>query len=478
MGKMKSKLYTAGSNIETEPVKRKSKSIRSKITSSYLLIYMFISFTMMLVLLAGTLYITYRITDAVAYEFMDYVAEDFDNFQQPNNLNYNEDYFIEYWIVDKKTDEVLAKKSDYVELDKSKFTQKREKIISNAIKHKALIHYYHSETMIGERKCEFYIAVDGIPVLDEAGVYLVTLLIIIIVFLFLGFFIMLIFGTYNTQRYLSPLKDISHLSKQINSDNLNMRLDVQSARYELKEMVMTINNMLDRIQIGYLKQKQFVSDVSHELRTPISIIGGYANMLKRWAKDDEKVFDESLEAIIDETQSMKNVVENLLLLARYDNKTLVLDKSKYSLSEQLDEMYKELMLLNNNKHVIEIEADPDVDLFGDKIKIRQAIREFCKNAVKYTPVQGKITLSLRKSRNKAIIHVKDTGIGIARKDIGRIFERFYRADRARNRTEEGYGLGLSIARAIIVAHKGLISVKSKDGVGTEIMITIPLNYKD
>jgi signal transduction histidine kinase len=287
-----------------------------------------------------------------------------------------------------------------------------------------------------------------------------------------GLVIIIIYGAYKTRKYLRPVEDITNLVSQINESNLSRRIDVETARYELKELVMTINSMLDRVYAGYAKQKLFVSDVSHELRTPISVVAGYANMLKRWARDDEAVFDESVHAIIEEADNMKYLVDNLLFLVRSDNNTINYDMERFDLSGLLRDVFKSSLLVDNNKHNMTEDIADDIAITGDRARIKQAARIFIENAIKYTPPMGNVTLSLKKEDERAVITIADSGIGISKKDMAHIFKRFYRGDKSRNRQAGGYGLGLPIARSIINAHGGKIRLRSRENAGTIIDIIL------
>ncbi|XMB86057.1 ATP-binding protein [Mycoplasmatota bacterium WC44] len=272
-----------------------------------------------------------------------------------------------------------------------------------------------------------------------------------------------------------PIRDISRLTKDITVQNLNMRLDVDVRQKELRELIVTINRMLDRIYDDYQMHRRFVSDVSHELRTPLSVIDGYANMLNRWAKDDQEVFDESVNAIIDESKNMKLLVENLLMLARHDNKTTSYRMEHFNLSELVQDVYKETLLINEDKHEVTSNITPNIVIRADEHKIKQSIRIFVDNALKYTPDGETININLIYTNSQAIIEVRDTGIGISKKDLNKVFDRFYRSDESRSRKTGGHGLGLSLAKAIIKDHDGTISVKSAIGKGTIVKIKLMVN---
>ena len=324
-------------------------------------------------------------------------------------------------------------------------------------------YYYHVEAVIDMGSA--IRNMDGDSFWDLIGIAVVLLGGFVI-----GLVIIIIYGAYKTRKYLKPVEDITNLVSQINESSLSRRIDVESARYELKELVMTINSMLDRVYAGYAKQKIFVSDVSHELRTPISVVAGYANMLKRWARDDEAVFDESVDAIIEEADNMKYLVDNLLFLVRSDNNTINYDMERFDLSELMHDVFKSSLLVDNNKHNITEDIADGICMNGDRARIKQAARIFIENAIKYTPPTGNIKLSLKKEGEGAVVTIADNGIGISKKDMAHIFKRFYRGDKSRSRQAGGYGLGLPIARSIINAHGGKVHLRSRENQGTIIDI--------
>ena len=232
-----------------------------------------------------------------------------------------------------------------------------------------------------------------------------------------------------------------------------------------------INNLLTRIRESNRQQARFVNDASHELRTPIAVISGYADMLARWGKDDEKVLNESIAAIRTETQRMKHLVEQLLFLARGDAGRTQLQKDDVSLNALMREAYEESLMIDE-AHVYRFtEADPDVTVQADPGLLKQAVRILLDNAAKYTAAGDEILLRAGRDDNgRPFLQVQDTGIGMARADVEHMFERFYRADEARS--VEGTGLGLSIAKWIVDKHGGHFEVLSREDLGTRIRIVL------
>lgn len=318
---------------------------------------------------------------------------------------------------------------------------------------------------------EFYLAVyfdikmliAEIVILGAAGIllFLVSMLIIYIR------------GSYLTRKAFRVIDEMIVKAGNISSQNLNLRLNVKDSTDELVEFALTFNGMMDRIEQAYEKQKQFVSDASHELRTPIAVIQGYARMLERWGKDDREILQESIDAINKESQNMQDLVNQLLFIARNDKDTLVMEKSKFNMSELVQELIRETKMLET-KHLVGGSVTSGVIIDGDRDQIKQALRIFVDNAIKYTPPDGSVTIALYVENGKAITVIRDTGIGIPEKALPSIFDRFYRVDTARDHDKGGYGLGLSIARIIILRHGGRIKVASKVNSGTKFSIYLPL----
>lgn len=283
-------------------------------------------------------------------------------------------------------------------------------------------------------------------------------------------------GNTITRKTFGVIDEMVVKANNISSQNLNLRLNVSDSSDELKDFALTFNKMMDRLERSYEKQNQFVSDASHELRTPISVIQGYARMLDRWGKDDKEILSESIEAINKESKNMQDLVDKLLFIARNDRDSLVLVKEKFNLSELIEELGRETKMLETG-HDIRCFVEPNINLFGDRNRIKQALRIFADNALKYTPVDGAVTFRLDISEDQAMIVVKDTGMGIPEKALPNIFDRFYRVDAARARHQGGHGLGLSIARIIILRHGGRIKVASKEQEGTRFSIYLPLDMQ-
>ncbi|WXR62250.1 HAMP domain-containing sensor histidine kinase [Peptostreptococcaceae bacterium AGR-M142] len=304
--------------------------------------------------------------------------------------------------------------------------------------------------------------------------YLMIIAFMLLILFIMGFIITIITGKRVNETLLYPIKDMTKKAKAISFEGKVKRLKVNDYQDELKALAITFNEMLQRLENSYEQKDRFVSDASHELRTPISVIQGYINMLNRWGKKDEKILEESIDAIKKETLSMKDLVEKLLFLARADKKTQTLDKKIFSLTELMDEIYKESCMIDD-KHIFVKNFSSNVNFFGDVKLLKQAIRIFIDNSIKFTKDDKKICLNLYEDELRIFIEIEDQGMGIDKKDLRKIFDRFYRTDESRTKSTGGTGLGLSIAKWIINSHNGKIEVKSEVDVGTKFKIIIHKN---
>lgn len=276
-------------------------------------------------------------------------------------------------------------------------------------------------------------------------------------------------GSKSQERYL---KDFAGVISSIDANKLDEQISVDSSQEELKGLASAINQMLNRINNSYQNQVQFVSDASHELRTPISVIQGYVNLLDRWGKRDEQTMQESIDAIKGETESMKELVEQLLFLARGDNETIQLHKETFDVCNIINEIVSETKMIDLS-HDFQMDLKCDGVIDADKQLIKQAIRILVDNSIKYTPSGEEIILRVSEDDSSVRITVQDSGIGIPAENIPRIFDRFYRSDESRARKTGGSGLGLSIARWIIERHDAYFEVLSRVDIGTRVTVVLP-----
>jgi len=223
-------------------------------------------------------------------------------------------------------------------------------------------------------------------------------------------------------------------------------------------------------------RREFVANVSHELRTPLTSIKSYAETLLDGALEDTETLKKFLEVINSEADRMTRIVKDLLQLSRMDNKSMQLTKTKISVVDLVKGCVEKVSLsADDKKQKLESFLIGDIPkIVADRDRIEQVVLNVLSNSINYTPENGKITVYVGKVYSDVYIKVADTGIGIPEEDIYRIFERFYRVDKARSREMGGTGLGLSIVKDIVELHGGHVSIKSDESKGTEVTITLPV----
>lgn len=318
------------------------------------------------------------------------------------------------------------------------------------------------------------------------------------------------FQTKKIRRTMKPLNDMARKAEELSNiavgnkfldlenaiSNLNpesMDAKLSTGDKELQSLEVAINNLLERMREAYRQQNRFVSDASHELRTPIAVIQGYVNMLDRWGKEDESILEESIEALKNESRHMKDLVEQLLFLARGDSGRNHLKIEEFVLTDVVREVYEESMMIDE-KHHYRFCGEEGIVMRGDIAMMKQSVRIFTDNAAKYSREGDTICLSVRREKGfergdekqsdrrvceEGICYIiQDEGTGMTESEVSHIFERFYRSDSARNSKTGGTGLGLSIARWIVEAHEGVIEVLSRPEFGTRFIIKFPRQDSD
>lgn len=255
---------------------------------------------------------------------------------------------------------------------------------------------------------------------------------------------------------------------------------VSTGDADLRSIEVALNGLLRRMQEAKLQQMRFVSDASHELRTPIAVVQGYVGMLDRWGKTDEAVLDESIEALKAETAHMKELVEQLLFLARGDSGRTTLNRVPLNLAATVREVWEESRMIDDGyDYLLDLpegaEGDRRFAMVGDVALVKQSLRIMVSNAAKYSPVGSRIKLGVGcdPAAREVSFSVQDEGVGMSAQDASHVFERFWRSDEARSGGVEGTGLGLSIAKWIVDAHEGHIDVLSVEGVGTRFTVRFP-----
>jgi signal transduction histidine kinase len=289
------------------------------------------------------------------------------------------------------------------------------------------------------------------------------------------------------------LLGVSYLTRKINACRAEMaefithceHIDVGSlvepfaseyACPEMEALISTHNQMLARLHESTSRIRQFSGDASHELRTPLTIMRGETEVALRWGKTKED-FRNTLISNMEEIERMGRIIEDLLTLAKSESGELPLSITDLSLSDLLQEMYIQARKLGEDENIevhLQHEADKEIWLKGDDLRLRQMFWNLLTNALRYTPEHGDVYIKLECDNTHAVVTISDTGIGIEPEHIQHIFERFYRTDTARNRTDGGTGLGLAIVKWVVEAHAGSIDVTSEVNKGSSFSVTLPL----
>lgn len=284
----------------------------------------------------------------------------------------------------------------------------------------------------------------------------------------------IVVGLLISSRALEPIDDITHAAARITqTDDLSTRLPLLGPMDEMGRLTSVFNKMMDRLEHLFGVQRRFVADVSHELRTPLTAIRGNLELIERYGPDET-----SIGATISEVDRLSRMVNDLLMLARADYGGMQLDLEPMELDTVVMAAYRESLSLVRARDAqldVRLGRFEPVRVNGNADRIMQLLLNLVGNAIKFTPPNGEIKLSLTDEGEYAVIRVADTGIGIAEEDLPMVFDRFYQAEssRANTDTDMGTGLGLSICQWIAEAHGGDIRVDSQVGHGTTFAVAIP-----
>jgi len=284
-------------------------------------------------------------------------------------------------------------------------------------------------------------------------------------------------GHWLSRRALAPVDALTRTARTITGQTLSSRLAQLHTGDELQRLSDTLNEMLVRIEIAFNRVTEFTADASHELRTPISLIRTEAEVALRRSRGEEE-YREALRHILLEAERTTSLIEELLALARADSGRQSLNIQPMDLRGALKEVASGWRQVANVRGLQFSERilDAELRVLGDSAALRRVIDILLDNAFKYTPSPGgTVCLSAEERDGGAVISVRDNGMGIAESEQGRIFERFYRVDKARSRDMGGAGLGLSIAQWIVQQHHGSISVESTLGAGSIFRVQLPMS---
>ena len=274
-------------------------------------------------------------------------------------------------------------------------------------------------------------------------------------------------------RSLAPLGVVTETAQAINrADDLSRRIPYKGpSNDEIGSLIESFNQTLERLENLFTSQQRFLADVSHELRTPLTVIKGNVDLMRRMKQLDE----ESLTSIDQEAGRLTRLVGGLILLIQAESGKLALNLKPVELDTLLLEVFHEMRILAGTNVRLKLADIDQVQVNGDRDRLKQVLLNLVGNAIQYTPQGGEVYMSLAIIGEQVRIIVRDTGPGIPAEDLPYIFERFYRAEKSRTRTRtSGFGLGLSIVQWIVENHGGTIKVESKEGQGTTFAIWLPL----
>lgn len=282
-------------------------------------------------------------------------------------------------------------------------------------------------------------------------------------------------GWFLARQGLAPVTAMARSARQIGAGSLDQQLPIVNPRDELGQLATTFNDLLARLNAAFEEQRRFMADASHELRNPLSVMSTAAGVTLKREHRAEEEYREALGIIAEQTRRLSRIVNDMFMLARADAGQYPLRKRTVYLNDLLEDVARAgAVLASDRKASVQLTNLPEAVFHGDEDLLRQMLLNLVDNAVKFTPSDGAVTLSLERRADEYLISVTDAGPGIPPEARRHIFERFYRADRVRTRAEDGgAGLGLSIARWIARAHDGDIELDDSGGTGTKFVVRLP-----
>jgi len=275
------------------------------------------------------------------------------------------------------------------------------------------------------------------------------------------------------RKSLSPIGYIVSKTKTITSENLSERLTPRGTGDEMDDLIHTINEMIARLDNSFKRMAEFTTDVSHELKTPLCALRGEAELLLSKERTAGE-YREGLAYLIEEFDHLNQMINDLILLSKFDAAQVELKKAPLRLDLLIWNICNLFQILAEQKGItLDMEAVEEVTVIGDKVRLQQVFTNLIDNAIKYT-LKGSIHVSLEKNEGHILVKVRDTGIGIPPGEQEKIFKRFYRVDKSRSKETGGVGLGLNIAEWIVQAHQGRIECESELGQGSTFTVYLPL----
>jgi heavy metal sensor kinase len=275
------------------------------------------------------------------------------------------------------------------------------------------------------------------------------------------------------RRALRPLDEIASGAERITSRNLSERLPAVHSGDEIERLSLALNRMIARLDESFQYIRRFTADASHELRTPLTVLRGELEAMAQHQRLNEEMRD-TVGSSLEETERLTKIVESLLAISRLDAGEAQVERIRFDLTELAATTTEQMRLLAEDKNInLEVETNGVVLFEGDPARIKQVIVNLVDNAIKYTPEGGEVRVRVRAENGHAVLLVEDNGVGISAEAMPHVFERFYRADKARSRQMGGAGLGLAIVKSIVTAHGGQVTVESDEGRGSRFCVSLP-----
>lgn len=279
-----------------------------------------------------------------------------------------------------------------------------------------------------------------------------------------------------SQLILAPLKNILDTIRKITEGQLHQRIEI-NGKNEYTEIADAINDMTEQLEQVDSSRQEFVSNVSHELKTPLSSIKVLSESILLQEDMPTEMYREFLHDINSEVDRMTNIVNDLLALVKLDHRETALNIKETDVNKMIQDIMKRLYPLAEKKSIeLLYESNKDMVIDADEMKLSLAISNLIENGIKYTPDEGMVKVTIDGDHQNVFITVQDTGIGIDEEEQSKVFKRFYRVDKTRDRETGGTGLGLAITHSTVMLHNGSIKIVSSEGKGATFVVRLPIKH--
>jgi len=281
-----------------------------------------------------------------------------------------------------------------------------------------------------------------------------------------------------SQLILAPLKNILETIKKISEGQLHQRIEI-NGKNEYTEIADAINNMTEQLEQVESSRQEFVSNVSHELKTPLSSIKVLSESILLQEEMPTEMYREFLQDINSEIDRMTNIVNDLLALVKLDHREDALNIGETNVNRMIQDVMKRLYPLAEKKNIeLLYESNRDMTVEADEMKLSLAVSNLIENGIKYTPNDGMVKVTIDGDHQNVFITVQDTGMGINEEEQSKVFKRFYRVDKTRDRETGGTGLGLAITHSTVMLHNGSIKIVSSEGNGATFIVRLPIKHSE